>query len=373
MYRLPPVDWNVKTMSATKKRGLLELDHLSKRFGKVTVVHEVTLAIPAGSVVALLGPSGCGKTSVLRMIAGFVAATSGRVNVDSQDITDLLPEQRDIGMMFQNYALFPHMTVEANVAFGLRMRKISRAEIRRRVQEVLQLVKMEAMSDRYPSQLSGGQQQRVAFARAIVIEPSLLLLDEPLGALDRNLREGMQEELKLLQRKLGITSVIVTHDQNEALYLADHIAVMNAGRVEQFDAPLTVFDRPKTPFVARFMGISNILPVTVLRAEGDRLVVSLGGYELDALGPLDVGIGEQVVVAIRSNHVTMHECDSEGAGLPGRVTSCNVLGDQIIYHVEVGSQRVEVHAPRVQRARIWSEGETTKLAFDPNHTLAMGE
>src|SRR5690606_23069967 len=213
------------------------------------------LELPRGGFLTLLGPSGCGKTTMLRMIAGFANLDEGRILIDGADIGHLAPEARGTGMVFQNYALFPHLSVAGNVGFGLRMRRMSRQEIDRRTRAVLELVKLNGFEDRYPSQLSGGQQQRVALARALAIEPKVLLLDEPLGALDRNLRDAMQIELRRLQRHLGITTVMVTHDQEEALLLSDWIAVMNHGRIEQFGAPLEIYDRPRSTFVAQFMGI----------------------------------------------------------------------------------------------------------------------
>ena len=227
--------------------------------GKVVAVDQVTLDIAAGEFFSLLGPSGCGKTTSLRMIAGFEMPDSGRVHVGGQDITDVPVHRRDMGMVFQSYALFPHRTVAENVAFGLRMRDVPKPEIARRVAAALAQVALTGLEDRKPGQLSGGQQQRVALARALVVEPRVLLCDEPLGALDRKLRQQMQFELKELQRRLGVTLVFVTHDQEEALAMSDRIAVMNAGRVEQVGAPTEIYERPRTRFVADFIGEINIL------------------------------------------------------------------------------------------------------------------
>jgi len=244
--------------------------------GKVVAVDRVTLDIAAGEFFSLLGPSGCGKTTSLRMIAGFEMPDSGRVHVGGQDITDVPVHRRDMGMVFQSYALFPHRTVAQNVAFGLRMRDVSKAEIDRRVAAALAQVALTGMEERRPSQLSGGQQQRVALARALVIEPRVLLCDEPLGALDRKLRQQMQFELKELQQRLGVTLVFVTHDQEEALAMSDRIAVMNRGRVEQVGAPTEIYERPRTRFVADFIGEINLLEdgphPRALRPEKIRLV-----------------------------------------------------------------------------------------------------
>jgi putative spermidine/putrescine transport system ATP-binding protein len=246
--------------------------------GKVIAVDRVTLDIAAGEFFSLLGPSGCGKTTSLRMIAGFEMPDSGRVHVGGQDITDVPVHRRDMGMVFQSYALFPHRTVVENVAFGLRMRDVPKPEIARRVAAALAQVALTGLEDRKPAQLSGGQQQRVALARALVVEPRVLLCDEPLGALDRKLRQQMQFELKELQRRLGVTLVFVTHDQEEALAMSDRIAVMNMGRVEQVGSPTEIYERPRTRFVADFIGEINLLeeggPPRALRPEKIRLVAA---------------------------------------------------------------------------------------------------
>ena len=238
----------------------IKLDNVTKTFdGRVLAVDGVTLDIAAGEFFSLLGPSGCGKTTSLRMIAGFELPDSGRVHVAGRDITDLPVHKRDMGMVFQSYALFPHRTVAENVAFGLRMREVAKPDIERRVKAALAQVALTGLEERKPGQLSGGQQQRVALARALVVEPPVLLCDEPLGALDRKLRQQMQFELKELQKRLGVTLVFVTHDQEEALAMSDRIAVMNHGKVEQVGAPTEIYERPRTRFVADFIGEINIL------------------------------------------------------------------------------------------------------------------
>jgi putative spermidine/putrescine transport system ATP-binding protein len=259
----------------------IKLDQVTKTFdGRVMAVDAVTLDIAAGEFFSLLGPSGCGKTTSLRMIAGFEHPDSGRVHVGGRDITDLPVHRRDMGMVFQSYALFPHRTVAENVAFGLRMREVPRPEVERRVAAALAQVALTGFETRKPGQLSGGQQQRVALARALVVEPPVLLCDEPLGALDRKLRQQMQFELKELQKRLGVTLVFVTHDQEEALAMSDRIAVMNGGRVEQVGTPTEIYERPRTRFVADFIGEINILegggPLRALRPEKIRLVAPDG-------------------------------------------------------------------------------------------------
>ncbi len=252
----------------------IRLEQVTKIFdGKIVAVDDVTLDIAAGEFFSLLGPSGCGKTTSLRMIAGFELPDRGRVHVGGQDITDLPVHKRDMGMVFQSYALFPHRTVVENVAFGLRMRDVPKSDIERRVKAALAQVALTGLEDRKPGQLSGGQQQRVALARALVVEPRVLLCDEPLGALDRKLRQQMQFELKELQRRLGVTLVFVTHDQEEALAMSDRIAVMNKGKVEQIGAPTEIYERPRTRFVADFIGEINLLDERrALRPEKIRLV-----------------------------------------------------------------------------------------------------
>jgi ABC-type Fe3+/spermidine/putrescine transport system ATPase subunit len=259
----------------------IKLERVTKSFdGRVVAVDDVTLDIAAGEFFALLGPSGCGKTTSLRMIAGFELPDSGRVHVAGRDITDLPVHRREMGMVFQSYALFPHRTVAENVAFGLRMRGVSKADISRRVAAALALVALTGLEERKPGQLSGGQQQRVALARALVVEPPVLLCDEPLGALDRKLRQQMQFELKELQQRLGVTLVFVTHDQEEALAMSDRIAVMNKGKVEQVGSPTEIYERPRTRFVADFIGEINLLDDTdrarALRPEKIRLVAEPG-------------------------------------------------------------------------------------------------
>lgn len=272
----------------------LRLQGLTKRFGSVTAVRDVALEVRRGEFVSLLGPSGCGKTTTLRMVAGYVRPDGGTIAIEGEDVTRMPPYRRDIGMVFQSYALFPHMTVEQNVGFGLQMRRISKDEIRTRVAEALKLVRLEGLGSRKPAEISGGQQQRVALARAIVIRPRLLLLDEPLSNLDAKLRKSMQIEIRSLQESLGITTIHVTHDQTEALSLSDRVVIMNLGEIQQVGPPREVYVRPKNVFVADFVGESNLLKgriagldaasgmIEVTLATGERLKVSAGGYGVAA-------------------------------------------------------------------------------------------
>src|SRR5919199_76955 len=251
----------------------VRFERVSKRYGRAVAVRSLTLDIPRGLFFSLLGPSGCGKTTTLRLIAGFEQPNEGDVFIRGRQVTNVPPYRRDFAMVFQNFALFPHLSVADNVAFGLKMLRVATAERATQVREALALVKLEGFADRYPKQLSGGQQQRVAIARAVVMKPAVLLLDEPLGALDKNLREAMQVELRALQRQLGITTVFVTHDQEEALTMSDRIAVMRDGLIEQIGAPREVYERPTTEFVATFLGASNLIDAVALGPEGNGVLV----------------------------------------------------------------------------------------------------
>ncbi|HRE83736.1 MAG TPA: ABC transporter ATP-binding protein [Opitutaceae bacterium] len=257
--------------------AMIEICQVTKRFGSFTAVDRVDLKIAAGQFVTLLGPSGCGKTTLLRMLSGFETPTEGRVMIGGEDVTHLAPYRRNVNQVFQSYALFPHLTVAENIAFGLRMQKVASVEIARRVEEVIQLVALSGFEQRKPHQLSGGQRQRVALARAIVPRPQVLLLDEPLSALDAKLRQQMQLELKRLQKHLGMTFVFVTHDQEEALTMSDQIAVFNRGRIEQVGTAAEIYHHPQTPFVADFIGESNLFEAQLVERQGSRLRVTLTG------------------------------------------------------------------------------------------------
>src|SRR5712671_5386878 len=253
----------------------VRLERLSKEYNRAIAVDNVSLTIEPGSMIALLGPSGCGKTTCLRMIAGLIRPTSGDVFVNNARMTDVPVHRRNIGMLFQNYALFPHLTVEQNIGFGLEMRGIAKADAAKKVADALNLVQLSSFGSRYPAQLSGGQQQRVALGRALVIEPAVLLLDEPLGALDKGLRESMQVELRALQRRLGVTTVMVTHDQDEALTMADRIVVMRDGRLEQVGTATEIYQRPASRFVATFLGASNLFNGEVERSGGGGAIIGV--------------------------------------------------------------------------------------------------
>jgi putative spermidine/putrescine transport system ATP-binding protein len=275
------------------------LESLHKSFGSVIAVDDLDLAIEPGEFITFLGPSGSGKTTTLMMIAGFDVPSRGEIYIDGQPITGVPPHRRDLGMVFQNYALFPHMTVAENIGFALKQRRIGKAEIARSVAESLEIVRLRGYEGRYPRQLSGGQQQRVALARAIIFKPRVLLMDEPLSALDKQLREELQLEIKRLHRQLGITFIYVTHDQREALILSDRVAVMNAGRIEQVGSPSDLYDRPANRFVASFVGESNFLAGTVAAVEGGVLRVSVGGATVRVGSRSSLAAGASIVLAIR--------------------------------------------------------------------------
>ena len=281
-------------------RPSVELQHVTKRFGDFTAVRDLDLAFGRGEFFTLLGPSGCGKTTTLRMVAGFERPTAGRVLIDGTPVDDLPPFRRPTNTVFQSYALFPHLSVEDNVAFGLRRKRVPKQEVRRRVAAELERVGLAREAKRKPRQLSGGQQQRVALARALINLPTVLLLDEPLGALDLKLRKGLQIELKRIQREVGITFIYVTHDQEEALTMSDRIAVMNHGVIEQLDIPEAVYERPRTTFVAGFIGVSNLMPAAVVSANGAAGELRLdAGVQIRAAGMDGLAVGERCSAVVR--------------------------------------------------------------------------
>ncbi len=324
--------------------SVIKLEHVTKRFDQYVAVHEAHFDIGKGEFFSMLGPSGCGKTTTLRMIAGFEQPTSGRILLEGQDVSTVPPYRRNVNTVFQHYALFPHMTVRDNVAFGPRSRKLAEDEVARRVDELLKVTRLIQFAARKPAQLSGGQQQRVALARALVNYPSALLLDEPLGALDLKLRQAMQFELKRIQRDVDITFIYVTHDQEEALTMSDRIAVMNEGRVEQIGTPEEIYHAPATVFVANFIGVANLLPATVIGVNG-QLVVSLEGETRMEVTRVDWAAkpGTQGMVMIRPERLHFSEA---GKGLPVTLAAAAFSGPVIRLALRTGSgQEMIAHVP----------------------------
>jgi len=353
--------------AATDAVGSVELVGVTKRFGTVTAVDAIDLQVHPGEFLSLLGPSGCGKTTTLRMLAGFEDPDDGQILISGTPVRGVPPHRRNVNTVFQNYALFPHMTAAENVAYGLRQKKVDKSEIGRRVGEALEMVKMSKLAARRPREMSGGQQQRIALARALVNRPSLLLLDEPLGALDRKLREEMQIELKLLQSQVGITFIFVTHDQDEALSMSDRVAVMLDGRIEQLADPDTVYDHPTSAFVAGFIGKQNFFEGTA--RDAGSTVEGEGWTIRSSLAPIGVIDGGGALAAVRPEAVKVSDDQpSDGANaISGELASVSHLGDVIQFVVltpgrkEVIARLPRLDAPRLQvGGRVWCSWEADR-------------
>ena len=348
----------------------LELDRMEKRFGSGPLaVHPLSLKIGRGELLGLLGPSGCGKTTTLRMIGGLMPVSGGRVTVGGTDVTTLPPHKRNMGIVFQNYALFPHMSVARNLSFGLEMRGASAAECHRRTARALDMVKLGAFAARRPRELSGGQQQRVALARALVIEPSILLLDEPLSNLDANLREEMRTEIRDIQQRLGITTVFVTHDQTEALAVCDRIAVMRAGVLEQLGTPSDLYERPANAFVAGFLGRINRMPATK-RADG---AIAWGGTVVHAPGAAAVPPGP-VTLMVRPHRIELHDTIAPRPGwnaLPGTVRRATFVGDIVLIDIQAGPMPMLVEQHSASAAPPPLPGQAMTLAWRADDTLVF--
>jgi putative spermidine/putrescine transport system ATP-binding protein len=354
--------------------AMIELRKVSKSYGPLVALAEADLSIAKGEFVTVLGPSGSGKTTLLNLIAGMLRPSAGEIFIDGRNATDLPPGKRDLGMVFQNYALMPHMTIFENIAFPLRVRWLSSAEIRRKVEEVLELVRLPNVADRKPRQLSGGQQQRVSLARCIVYNPALILMDEPLGALDKKLREQMQLEIKRLHTELGITILYVTHDQEEALTLSDRIVLMNRGEIEQAGPPDELYFRPRTVFAADFLGDSNLLegrvektgsPATVALSQGRVKAPSGNG----ALQP-----GQAVTILVRPENMTVLEpgAESQDNSLRGRVVDAVVLGGVVKYHMALpdGSRIVSQELNQIRRRRL-ERGQEVVLSWRTEDSVLL--
>ena len=351
----------------------LRVTGLEKHYGATTAVAGIDLTVGHGEFVTLLGPSGCGKTTTLALIAGFVPPSAGEIYLKGRSVADLPAFRRDIGVVFQDYALFPHMTAGENVAFGLRMRKVAPDDIARRVGEALDLVQLKGLGERRPLQLSGGQRQRVALARALVINPTVLLLDEPLSNLDLKLREEMRVEIVSIQRRLGITTVFVTHDQGEALVMSDRVAVMNAGRIEQIGRPADIYERPATRFVAEFIGRMNLFAGTVTDA---RSVRTASGVEISLPVPREIPVGANVSIAVRPERARVtSERTARGLALAGTVRQVFYLGATREYRVDLeGGERGLVETPNDGSDARFASGDTVWLtaSFDDCRLIEGG-
>jgi putative spermidine/putrescine transport system ATP-binding protein len=351
--------------------AFLELTGIQKRFGDVAAVQNFDLAAEAGEFVSFLGPSGCGKTTTLRMIAGFERPTSGRIVVKGVDITNRAPNQRNVGMVFQSYALFPNMTVADNVGFGLKVRKQPKDQIRRRVGELLELIHLPDKAGRYPWQLSGGQQQRVALARALAIEPQVLLLDEPLSALDAKIRVTLRNEIRAIQRQLGITTVYVTHDQEEALSLSDRIVVMSEGRIEQTGTPFEIYNFPSTGFVARFVGTLNVVSAKVLDPTAGTLETA--GQPIRAAGPISGGhSGDSVTVALRPEIISLGAREGMNQ-LSGVVDDVTFLGSIVRVRIRFtdGSGAISFDTFNNPHLAVPDRGTAVTISFPPEACLVL--
>ncbi|HET8674591.1 MAG TPA: ABC transporter ATP-binding protein [Blastocatellia bacterium] len=350
----------------------VELLNVSKRFADTVAVDSVTMRVTGGEFLTLLGPSGCGKTTLLRMIAGFETPDEGRVMLGGRDVTGVPPFKRDVTTVFQQYALFPHLNVFENVAFGLKQKRVARQSVKTRVAEALELVKMGGLDRRLPSELSGGQQQRVALARALVLHPRVLLLDEPLAALDLKLRKQMQVELKSLQQRVGISFVYVTHDQEEALTMSDRIVVMNAGRIEQTGRADEIYERPQTEFVAGFIGVSNIINGTVTGRRDEYSIIKLGDCEVEALGN-DTKVGDAIRLMVRPEKIVM-TFDSSDAALTATIESAVYLGDSTHWKLKLrDGQSITVleqnrAASRPVQDRVGSE---VRVSWNPDGAVLL--
>lgn len=365
-------------MTSEEPETVVELDGVTKTFGSLVAVDDIDLSVKQGEILTLLGPSGCGKTTSLRMIAGFETPTSGAVRINGRNVSDIPPYRRDTGMVFQRYALFKHMTVADNIAFGLKMDGRPDDEVNERVQEMLSMVQLDGMGDRYPTKLSGGQQQRVALARSLASEPAVLLMDEPLSNLDKKLREEMQLEFLRLHEALDVTMVYVTHNQSEALTLSDRMAVMSDGEIRQVGSPREVYQNPADQFVADFIGQANILTGTVSeRTEtGYRLDLDIGTTVTltEKTVPDDRGLstGDRIDVVFRPERLKMRAgTDTDENTLNGTISEITYLGSTTEYYVNVGDEQIHVQQHGVETDHDERNGDSVSISFDPSTPVAI--
>jgi spermidine/putrescine transport system ATP-binding protein len=354
----------------------VRLDGVTKKYADIFAANNVSLAVEEGEFFSLLGPSGSGKTTILRLIAGFTDPTSGDVYIGDRLVNDVPPYKRDIGMVFQNYALFPHMNIYENIAFGLKVRRLASAEIEKRVGEMLELVRLPGLEKRRPQQLSGGQQQRIALGRALVTKPRVLLLDEPLGALDKKLRTAMQIELRQIQKEVGITTVFVSHDQEEALTLSDRIAVINEGQIIQVGAPTQIYERPSSKFVADFIGQSNFFEGQVTTLTGDEAVITTpSGLTIHSEPDTALSIGEQVTLAVRPENIRLSAERLSRANLfEGEVEHLVYLGMSITYHVRLSEGTSIIAFERNDTATtVFPVGSKVLLGWEKESSLIISD
>jgi putative spermidine/putrescine transport system ATP-binding protein len=348
----------------------LKIEHVRKSFGPATVVQDFNLNIEPGEFVSFLGPSGCGKTTVLRMVAGFEEPSAGKIVIGGKDVTRLKPNQRNIGMVFQAYALFPNLTVQQNVAFGLKVAGVAKAETDERVKEMLSIIKMPEFGDRYPYQLSGGQQQRVALARALAPKPKLLLLDEPLSALDAKVRVSLRDEIRSIQKKLGITTVFVTHDQEEALSISDRIVVMYGGKAEQVGTPFEIYNQPATKFVANFVGTLNVLEGTVSDASSGKVVIN--SEEVSLKGKLNGSkAGDLLSLALRPEAIALGRHPGHDSTLKGHIADVHFLGSVIRVRVGLGQSIVSLDTFNNSSTPPPRIGDKAEISFSSNDVLVL--
>jgi len=351
----------------------VKLVNVTKRFGEVIAVNKVSLEVREGELFTFLGPSGCGKTTTLRLIAGFYKPDEGEIYFDDELVNDIPPYKRNTGMVFQNYALWPHMNVFDNIAYGLKLRNMPPPQIIKKVKEVIELIGLKGKESRFPSQLSGGEQQRVALARALVIQPKVLLLDEPLSNLDAKLRLKMRSEIRRLQKRLGITTIYVTHDQEEALSISDRIAVMNKGEVLQIGTPLEIYEKPKDIFIADFIGTTNFIPCVVKEVDANNKKMEIGIEDTTLIinEYLDgVSIGDELICAIRPESIELYEPDKLSKDVPrllGKISLVTFLGKTIRLDIETdGGNEIKVDLTRKVGQRLPKEGERVAIVINPD-------
>jgi spermidine/putrescine ABC transporter ATP-binding subunit len=358
------------------QKSIVRLEGVSKKFGPVIALQDISLDVYDGEILTLLGPSGCGKTTLMRLIAGFEQPTTGRIHIDQADVTGVPPERRPVNLVFQRYALFPHLDVFDNIAFGLRLRKLSKDDIRDRVHRMLKIVQMPEFSDRWTNQLSGGQAQRVALARALVNEPAVLLLDEPLAALDLKIRQQMLVELKRIHAETGTTFVYVTHDQDEAMILSDRIVLMRRGEVVQVDKPEEMYARPRNLFCAQFLGETNLLPAKITELDGARARCSIGSCSVVA--PCDgIAVGDAVTLSIRPETIVL---SAQGAGpsddnrLDGRIADITFIGNRVVYSIaDVDNRLIRCQEPRSVAGTRFREGTAVTMSWPAEANVVLRE